>query len=117
MKKGTQILLSITLCFVFLVTGIFIGRQMTKSGITIDTEIPRVAETVSTSLSDGKININTANIDELTLLPNIGNTLAGRIIDYRNEHGLFKSIDDLTRVEGIGNKRVKEIAPYITVGG
>ncbi len=117
MKKGAQILLAITMCFVFLITGIFVGRQMTKSGVLIDTETPYLSETVSTSLSDGKININTASAEELMLLPNIGKTLADRILEYRNENGPFKTIDDLTLVEGIGEKRVSDLAAYITVGG
>lgn len=117
MKKGAQILLAITMCFVFLITGIFIGRQMTKSGVLIDTEMPYVAETVGTSLSDGRININTASAEELMLLPNIGKTLADRILEYRNENGAFRTIDELTLVEGIGEKRISDLAAYITVGG
>ena len=101
----------------FLVTGIFIGRQTTNSGISIDTQVPYTGETVSTSLSDGKVNINTATVDELMLLPNIGKTLASRIIEYRNTHGPFQVIEELSNVDGIGEKRINDLTPYITVGG
>ena len=50
------------------------------------------------------ININTANIEELMALNGIGEELAGRIVSYREECGLFKSIVDIKNVRGIGEK-------------
>ena len=66
---------------------------------------------------DGRININTASRTELTDLPGIGNVLAGRIVDYRTQHGAFSRIDDIKRVSGIGEKRFEAIQDKITVGG
>ena len=54
------------------------------------------------------ININTAGKDELVLLPNVGPVTAERIIRYREDYGLFDSIDDLTRVKGIDPKTLKK---------
>ena len=65
---------------------------------------------------DGRININTASRSELMDLPGIGTTLAGRIVDYRNQHGAFFSIDEIKRVSGIGEKRFEAIMDKITVG-
>ena len=53
------------------------------------------------------VNINTANKDELTALTKIGPITAERIIHYRQDYGLFKSIDDLTKVKGIGPKTLE----------
>ena len=59
------------------------------------------------------VNINIANQVELESLPNIGPVTAKRIIDYRNDHGSFESVEDLTNVSGIGAKTLERIRPYI----
>jgi len=51
----------------------------------------------------------------LKSLPGIGDVLAGRIIEYRNEKGSFKSIEELKNVSGIGDKRFNDIKNKITV--
>ena len=66
--------------------------------------------------SPPKINLNTAGIDELKKLPGIGSVLAQRIIDYRNEHGPFQSIDDLVNVNGIGKSVLERIADMVKFG-
>ena len=65
---------------------------------------------------DGKININLASRSELMDLPGIGNVLAGRIVDYRDQYGAFSSIEDVKKVSGIGEKRFEAIEDRITVG-
>ena len=61
------------------------------------------------------ININIANIDELTLLPNIGPVTAERILQYRDDYGYFKSLEDLMKVKGIGPKTLEKIKSKITI--
>jgi len=48
-------------------------------------------------------------------LPGIGEAMAERILIYREEHGLFRSVEELHDVEGIGNKKFERLAPYLTV--
>ena len=61
------------------------------------------------------VNINTASKKELDALPGIGETLAQRIIDYRSANGPFSTVDDLTKVKGIGAKTLEKLKPYATV--
>lgn len=63
------------------------------------------------------ININTASIDLLTTLPSIGLSIAQNIIDYREEFGDFKNIQEIKNVKRIGEKIFEKIKDYITVGG
>ena len=61
------------------------------------------------------INVNTAKKDELIILPNVGPVTAERIIRFREDFGVFKSIDDLTRVKGIGPKTLDKLKKYVTI--
>ena len=53
---------------------------------------------------DGKVNINTASVEELTALERVGQAYAERIVAYRKAHGPFKSPNDIVNVQGIGEK-------------
>jgi comEA protein len=62
------------------------------------------------------LNINTADEAQLTALKGIGPTKAKAITKYRQEHGPFKTVDDLKNVSGIGDKTLAALKPFITVG-
>lgn len=68
---------------------------------------------------DGRalIDINSADAELLCSLSGIGKTLAGRIIDFREENGPFQSIEDLMQVPGIGSGKLDAIRAQICVGG
>ncbi|HET6728599.1 MAG TPA: ComEA family DNA-binding protein [Jiangellaceae bacterium] len=63
----------------------------------------------------GPIDLNSATADLLDTLPGVGSTLAGRILEWREQHGRFSSVDELLEVSGIGPKTLAELAPLVTV--
>jgi competence ComEA-like helix-hairpin-helix protein len=60
-----------------------------------------------------KLAINDAGAGELESLPGIGRVLAGRIVEYRTRIGRFESLEELKRVNGIGDKLYQKIYPYL----
>jgi competence protein ComEA len=63
----------------------------------------------------GPVNLNTATAAQLQDLPGVGPVLAQRIIDYRDQHGGFKSVADLRKVSGIGDARYNELKDRVAV--
>lgn len=65
----------------------------------------------------GKLNLNTANEDQLQLLPTVGPAKAERIIAWRAKNGGFKRTADLRRVKGFGYKTFKKLEPFLDIKG
>lgn len=65
--------------------------------------------------SDGRVNLNTADLAALDTLPRIGPAIAQRILDWREENGRFTSVDDLMAVPGIGEKMLASLRDLVTV--
>jgi competence protein ComEA len=65
----------------------------------------------------GKVNINSASVDELQLLPRIGPSVAARIVEHREKNGQFKTAEDLMLVRGIGEATFELLKPYVSVTG
>lgn len=63
------------------------------------------------------IDINSASEKDLERLPMIGPVKAKSIVEYREKNGSFESMEDLTKVSGIGEKTLKRIKDYITISG
>lgn len=68
-----------------------------------------------TESSSELVNINTAGIEELTTLNGIGEKKAQAILTYREEQGLFGTLDDIKNIPGIGDKTFENLKPYITI--
>ena len=70
---------------------------------------------VSIMKNNSKININTANISELKQITGIGESTANKIIDYRENVGKFKKIEDIKEVKGIGDAKYESLKNKITI--
>jgi len=89
-------------------------------GVTTDADLSRLklyVPEVGEECQPQKIDINRAEAWLLQALPGIGETLAQRIIDYRQQNGAFKNINELVKVEGIGVATYDKIKHLITVAG
>ena len=133
MKKPVNILVILTCVFAAFLGGFHIGRKMNRSPVHIyqitpaansqpqaleEAEDADEEEEVTEETETGVVfplNINTATIPELDELPGIGPVLAQRIIDYRTTYGKYKAVEELLKVNGIGDAKLMEIMDLITV--
>lgn len=89
-----------------------IGEEVLDSEIEAQGQQEKGTGTVD---SKGMININKATVEELMTIPGIGQTKAQSIVDYRNENGKFKSVDELTNITGIGAKTLEKLRDKVDI--
>jgi competence protein ComEA len=99
MRKSLLIVLSVVLI-----------AMISSTAVAAVPQIPAGAAT-------GIVNINTADVTQLALLPRVGAKAAQRIADYRKEHGNFRKTSDLMQVKGFGEKSFAKLSAYVTVDG
>ena len=122
MKKGPAIILALVTALALLCTVAFLLHRNESSGSlqirSAEPSRPTVGAVRDEADPDpGPVDINTADLAALMTLPGVGQTLAARIIDYRNTHGPFHSVAELLKVEGIGPGKLESILDLITTGG
>lgn len=66
---------------------------------------------------EGVVNINTASVDDLTLLPGIGEATARRIVEHREKNGAFKTAEEIMNVRGIGESTFGKIKGNLAISG
>lgn len=143
-KKVEILIIAVSFLFLSFTIGYFVGRSSVKSVVSVETQISDTQDgQENTSLPDHaesddnidaaepndeengentpadyekvKVNINTAGVEELDTLSGIGEVLAGRIVEYREQNGSFKEIQEIMNVRGIGNKIFEDIKENIVV--
>lgn len=85
--------------------------------------VPKIGETPALALSPSgnssesgfPVSLNTATPEQLDTLPGIGETLAKRILEYRQAHGGFKKVSELQNIGGIGEKKYNQLKDKVTV--
>lgn len=95
------------------------GEQVivpTKEELAQQQAAPQTPTAGAPSLPQGRVNINTATVEQLDALPGVGEATALKIISDREQNGPFSSPEDLKRVSGIGDKKYEELADLISIG-
>lgn len=75
----------------------------------------RISIPAKGTIAEGLLNLNTATLQQLIELPDIGEKTAQKILDYREKNGGFHSTDELLLVSGIGEKTYEKLAPLVTI--
>jgi competence protein ComEA len=120
--KNTLAIVLLTVCCVCVAFtgGLFVGRNTGRTTVQLSQLPTKPAVTAPSGETDSPaapVNINTATAAQLQTLPGIGQTLAERIVAYREANGPFTDVAQLIQVEGIGTKKLENILDYITIGG
>ncbi|MEV4600591.1 ComEA family DNA-binding protein [Amycolatopsis sp. NPDC049253] len=97
-------------------SGLNLARKLTDGeqlavGIAVASSVPAGA-----GAAPGKLDLNSATPEQLDTLPGVGEVTAGRIIDWRTQHGGFSSVEQLRDVEGIGESKFEKLREQVTVG-
>lgn len=110
--RGEWVLLGLTGLFLCLLWGLFLrDRAAMRAPASVETALTAPIEEVRPS----PVNLNAADQEALTALPGIGEELAARIVAYREEHGPFETLEDLTKVSGIGQGKLAALEGLVTV--
>ena len=115
---------AVLLCAGSFIAGILIGMLVSYKGAVIlkpaggETNVAaiRLRPSEKTGTEELRININTATPEELSSLPGVGEKTAQRIVEYREEYGYFKSVEEITAIKGVGSALYDKIKDIITVG-
>ena len=112
--KSEIILLGLTAVFLCALAGLSLrDRQDRVPGVVIETEAEGPQEEIAPDFPP--VDLNTATAEELDTLPGIGESLARRIIAYREANGPFGSIEEIMEVSGIGEAKFAELEDRVTV--
>ncbi len=115
MKNGkSEILLIITAAVVFIAIIMYIVLDSPEYN-SLEPMSVKITQASAAFDESGKINLNTADVSALSALNGIGEKKAQSIVDYRNKNGRFRSVEELTKVSGIGKSILELNRDKITV--
>jgi competence protein ComEA len=112
-RYGPRVLVSV-LVMVVLVGGAFYTARLSEGTprVVYAASLEQVEDESQGSL---QVDINTADVEELDELPEIGPSTAQSIVDYRENNGEFRTVDQLEEIPGIGPATLEKIEPFATV--
>lgn len=120
-KQKDTVFISACILFTVFLCGIFIGRATSRYPVDLTNTIDDIYSATTSKTKDlfigKKMNINVAAVEDLMLIPTIGETTAQNIVDYRVNHGAFHSLSELGNVDGLNSDRIIQLIDYITIGG
>ena len=108
MKKLTAFILSMLVLLLFFL--FLYASSLSFSSRT-------VSSAIRYEQPDARIDINSADSELLQTLPGVGPVLSEAIVDWRSEHGTFRTKEELLQVPGIGEKTLNRLADMIILGG
>ncbi|MEW5740846.1 MAG: helix-hairpin-helix domain-containing protein [Myxococcota bacterium] len=98
-RSGTKVMAVVAVAFLALGAGeALAGKKVAKKQLT------------------GVVNLNAASVQQLDLLPGIGEKAAKKIVEYRSKQP-FSRVEDLTKVKGFGKKKLEKLKPFLTTSG
>jgi competence protein ComEA len=110
---GPRLLVSVAVVAVLAGGAVYASRVSESAPKVVYTaSLEEVAAETETSL---KVDINSADVEELDELPEVGPATAEAIIEYRRANGSFTEVDELEDVPGIGPTTIQKIEPFATV--
>lgn len=124
LSQFERAVVALTAAFLLFAVGYFAAARRPSDSWRVETEHAATSESQRSDRSDsgtdglleGEVmDLNTASRSDLERLPGIGAGRAQEIIDWRQEHGPFSSVDELDKVDGIGPGILEQIRPYVRV--
>lgn len=113
--KTQWVLLALTGLFLCALLTLYVQDRARITEQPVETDLAAAQEEFMPDVSP--LDLNTATAEELDTLPGIGEELARRIVEYREENGPFGSVEEIMAVSGIGEKKFADLEGRIIVNG
>jgi competence protein ComEA len=88
-------------------------QVLVPSRVVVAAGSPAAGSSASGSAAAGPVSLSSATVEQLDALPGVGPVTAQKILDYRAEHGGFRSVDDLDAIPGIGPARLEQLRDVV----
>lgn len=115
LRKSERWAVGLTALTLALTLGYHAGTARYAPEVTVRAESLARPQATETLRASERVNLNTATAEELTRLKGVGDTLGERIVAYREEHGPFRRVEEITRVSGIGQAILENNWSMMTV--
>lgn len=104
----------VSFLLILLIIGLFLGFYQDKAP-SVNVKVNSFIPDIDVQRQPKKININEADAKSLMTLNGIGESLANRMLEYRSQNGYFRSIEELKKIKGIGEKLFDRIKDKVCI--